>query len=354
MFKFHFDWLIILPALLLLIISLTIIRSIAPQLFTAQLGFIAISVIVFFLVSAVDYEIIYSFHLLGYLALLVMTISLPFLGVLSRGATRWVQIGNFSLQPSELIKPFLLLTLSYFSANLTSKRSLWLFLFGFIPILIIFFQPDLGTSVVLFVGWASLILSQVNLKTLLILILAMAFLALPFYRFVLKDYQRQRLITFTHPYSDPLGQGYHIIQSVIAVGSGEIFGRGLGHGTQTQLRFLPEHHTDFIFSSISEELGFIGSMLTILLYITLLYRIFCISQDVVDPKAALFCLASLAMFGFQIFINIGMNLGIAPITGITLPLLSYGGSSLLSTAILLGIVTSISKTARFSAVMVIH
>jgi len=354
MFKPHFDWLIVLPSLLLLIISLTIIRSVSPQLFSIQLSFIIISIIIFFIISSLDYQIIYSFHLPAYLILLIITLSLPFMGILSRGATRWIQIGNFTLQPSEILKPFLLLTLSYFSTHLSSLRGLWLFIFGLIPILIVFFQPDLGTSIVLFIGWASLVLSQVNLKSLIIFVLTAILFSVPFYQFALKDYQRQRLITFVNPYSDPLGQGYHVIQSVIAVGSGGIIGRGLGHGTQTQLRFLPEHHTDFIFSSISEELGFIGSLITILLYSILLFRIFRISQDSLDPKTAQFSIACLAMLSFQILINISMNLGLAPVTGITLPLMSYGGSSLLSTAILLGIISSISKTTKPTGVMVIH
>jgi len=354
MFRFHFDWLIVLPSILLLALGLSVIQSIAPGLFAAQLGFILFSVLIFIIISSLDYEIIFSLHLIGYLVSLLLLISLPFIGVLSRGATRWIPIGNFTLQPSELIKPFLLLTLSYFSSGQFARKNLWVAVFGLIPVLLIFIQPDLGTSIVLLVGWASIILSQVKIRTLAILLLVGLGLTFPVYKYVLQDYQRQRLTTYINPYSDPLGDGYHIIQSMIAVGSGQALGRGLGHGTQTQLRFLPEHHTDFIFSSVSEELGFVGATLTIILYVALLYRIFRISQTTTDPKSALFSISALAMLGFQIFINVGMNVGLAPITGITLPLLSTGGSSILSTAMILGIVSSISRTSRSVQAITIH
>jgi rod shape determining protein RodA len=209
--------------------------------------------------------------------------------------------------------------------------------------LIIYFQPDLGTTLVVFVGWASILLSRFSVKTAMVLISVAALMAVPIFEFGLQDYQKQRLITFINPYKDPLGKGYHVIQSTIAVGSGQIIGRGLGRGTQTQLKFLPEHHTDFIFASLSEELGFVGALTVIFLYGFLFWRIYRISQLASDPKASVFCLSSMALLSFQTFINIGMNLGLTPITGITLPLLSYGGSSLWSVAIGLGLINSISS-----------
>lgn len=184
--------------------------------------------------------------------------------------------------------------------------------------------------------------------------LLVAVISIPAIQFGLHDYQKQRLMTFIDPYQDPLGKGYHVIQSIIAVGSGEVVGRGLGHGTQTHLQFLPEHHTDFIFASISEELGFVGSAFCLITYALLFWRIYTISQTVFDAKASLFCLASLAMLAFQTFVNIGMNIGIAPVTGITLPLVSYGGSSLLSVAIILGIVNSISRSAKENHTLIIR
>ena len=174
-------------------------------------------------------------------------------------------------------------------------------------------------------------------------LLAGLILIMPVYGFILRDYQRQRLITYVNPYSDPLGNGYHIIQSLIAVGSGGLFGRGLGRGTQSQLRFLPEHHTDFIFASVAEELGFAGSVVIISLFLALLWRIYRISQTTVDNIATVFCLSIASMLTFQIFINIGMNIGLVPVTGITLPFVSSGGSSLISLAIMMGMVNSVSN-----------
>jgi len=167
----------------------------------------------------------------------------------------------------------------------------------------------------------------------------------PLGQLALRPYQRDRLLTFINPTRDPLGRGYHVIQSLIAVGSGQIFGRGLGHGTQSQLKFLPEYHTDFVFASLTEELGFVGGILVIILFLFLLRRIYSISQTAPSVSASLFCLSSLAMLAFQIFINIGMNMGLAPVTGITLPFLSYGGSSLLSLGVLLGLLNSISAAS---------
>jgi rod shape determining protein RodA len=342
MFKLQFDSLITIPSTLLIVLGLTILRSIVPDLFTSQLIFAIFAVLIFIFASSIDSEVFFSLGSLGYFFFLILTMSLPVLGFLSRGATRWIQLGSFTLQPSELLKPFLLLALAHVATFHSTRQNLLLMLLGVIPILIVFIQPDLGTSLVLFVGWCGFVLTRFRLKSLISLFLIFMISAFPIYQFILKDYQRQRITTFINPYTDPLGRGYHIIQSMIAVGSGQLFGRGLGHGTQTQLRFLPEHHTDFIFSSISEELGFVGSSITILLYFVLLFRIYRISQETTDTKSALFCLSALGMLGFQIFVNIGMNIGLSPITGITLPMLSYGGSSLLSTSIILAVINSIS------------
>jgi rod shape determining protein RodA len=346
MFKFRPDWFLIIPSFLLVLISLTIIRSIAPDLVINQILFIFIGFLCFFIFSVLDYELIFSLHLVGFVSLLALSVITAFFGVLSRGSQRWLLIGQFTFQPSELIKPFLLVTFSVLAVSQYRHRRLWLFLAGIIPVIVIYLQPDLGTSLVIFIGWASIILSRMSFKMALLILALFSLVTVPVYMFVLRDYQKNRIMTFLDPYKDPLGNGYHVIQSTIAVGSGKLVGRGLGRGTQTQLKFLPEHHTDFIFASISEELGFVGSLTIILLYGVLFWRIYRISQLVTDPKASIFCLSSIALLGFQTFINIAMNLGIAPITGITLPLISAGGSSLISVAINLGIINSVFGTLK--------
>jgi rod shape determining protein RodA len=346
MFKFRPDWLLIIPSFLLVIISVTIIRSIAPEIVFNQVLFILVGIIFYFIFSAIDYELVFSLHYVNYFFFLLLSVITAFFGVLSRGSQRWLLIGQFTLQPSEIIKPFLLVTFSFLAVSKIPHKSLWQFLAGIVPILVIYFQPDLGTSLVIFVGWVSIIISRMSFKSVFLILALLCFSLMPVYKFVLHDYQKTRILTFFNPYTDPLGNGYHVIQSTIAVGSGQLFGRGLGRGTQTQLKFLPEHHTDFIFASISEELGFIGSLTVIFLYGLIFWRIYRISQITPDPKASIFCLASITLLGFQTFINIAMNLGIAPITGITLPLLSAGGSSLLSVAINLGLINSMSSNLK--------
>lgn len=346
MVKFHLDLQLFLPVLLLGLFGLLILRSVAPGLVIAQLSFFIVSFVVVIIFSLIDYKILFSFHKIIYYAALGFVI-LPYIfGTLTRGSFRWIPIGTFSLQPSEIIKPLLLITFSVLAVSVSRYRLLYLFGSIFPPALIIFRQPDLGTTLVLISGWSLILFSQIPVKLTLGMLLCLVVVSAPVYQFILHDYQKQRLLTFINPYQDPLGQGYHAIQSIIAVGSGGLWGRGLGQGTQSQLRFLPEHHTDFIFASVCEELGFAGAFTVIILFMLLIWRIYRISQAVDEPMAALFCLASAAMLAFQAFVNMGMDMGLVPITGITLPFISYGGSSLLSLGILLGIINSISANIR--------
>ncbi len=348
------DWLLIIPSLLLLILSVSILSSVAPDLAKTQL-FFAIGVAAIFLVTtAIDLEIIFSLHWLSYGFFMLLSILTMVFGFVSRGSQRWIDLGFTNIQPSELMKPFLLISFAAVAASALKNKNILLLIMGLVPVSIVFLQPDLGTTLVIAVGWGSIIMSRFPLKILFAFLVIGGLLAVPVYQFALHEYQRERLITFINPNHDPLGKGYHVIQSTIAVGSGQIVGRGLGRGTQTQLKFLPEHHTDFIFASISEELGFVGAITCIILYGLIFWRIYVISQSTSDMRFALYCLSTLAMLGFQTFVNIGMNIGIAPITGITLPLLSYGGSSLLSAAISLATVNAVSAQMRRDSVLVIQ
>jgi rod shape determining protein RodA len=343
MHRFRIDLMLVIPQILLILISLLVLYSVMPQLIINQMIFVFLATIAFIIFSNIDYEIIFSLHIFSYVFLILLTLTTFIFGIVSRGSQRWLQLGLFNLQASELIKPFLLVTFSVILASRISNKFLWLCVAGLIPVVIIYFQPDLGTSLVIIVGWLSLALSRLSLKKIFIFVFLGLVCAFPLSKYVLHDYQRQRIYTFLNPYSDPLNKGYHVVQSIISVGSGELLGRGLGRGTQTGLKFLPEYHTDFIFASLSEELGFVCSSSVIFLYGIVFWRIYKISQNCSDLKASYFCLASLALLGFQTFINIAMNLGLAPITGITLPLMSYGGSSLMAVAINLGILHSISQ-----------
>lgn len=335
-------WLVI-PSLFLSFLSLLILKSVAPDVFNDQIVFLIISCLFFILFSRLDYQIISALYLPAYGLSLIFLLLPSVFGLVTRGATRWIPLGNYTLQPSELVKPVLLIAFAAMSVSKLKNSFFYLFLLAAVPVGIIFLQPDLGTSLIILAGWLPILFSRSNVKTLVLLSFVAIASIFPTYKFLLHDYQRDRLITFVNPYRDPLDKGYHVIQSTIAVGSGGIWGRGLGHGTQSQLRFLPEHHTDFIFAALSEELGFVGTSLVIFLYLVLIWRIYKISQTVQNPAAAVFCLGAASMLTFQIFINIGMNMGIAPVTGITLPLLSYGGSSMISVGILLGLINSLSS-----------
>ena len=218
-----------------------------------------------------------------------------------------------------------------------------------IPAGLILIEPDLGSSIVLLGTWfAMLLFSPMKKKQLIILIGVLILLLAASWSFVLHDYQRQRVYTFINPAADPQGSGYNAIQSIIAVGSGGLWGRGLGRGFQSQLKFLPERQTDFIFASTAEELGLLGSMVVLGLFFLIFYRLIRVIKTARDNFGMYLSLGIFFMFFIKVLINIGMNIGILPVTGIPLPLLSYGGSSLITSFLALGIVQSI--VARRKAV----
>lgn len=342
----QFDWVIFGSLLILLVLGLTIIRSVAPELFFSQLIYAILGLILFFFLARLDYQIFLSLGKVFYFGAVFLLVLTFLFGAMSRGAVRWLQIGRFTLQPSELVKPLLILAFASFLTlrPITSfkdwlRQAWWLAW----PILLIFFQPDLGSSLVVFLVWLTIIFAAGFPLRFLALAGLLGLILLPLTWFILQPYQRARVTTFLSPFADPLGSGYNIIQAMIAVGSGQIFGRGLGRGTQSHLRFLPEHHTDFIFASLSEELGFLGALALIVAYGLLLWRLLSLARKQTDPFGRLICLGVFGMILAQFFINVGMNLGLLPITGITLPLVSYGGSSLFSSLISLGIVENIAR-----------
>ncbi|MCL5970728.1 MAG: rod shape-determining protein RodA [Patescibacteria group bacterium] len=356
-FFFGIDWYLILPVVVLVLISLVTLFSLNISLFKSQLIFLIVSVFAFIFFSEVNYKIIKIYATPIYIVSLVIFVLIFFLGIESRGAIRWIDIFGFRLQFSEILKPFLAIS---FASYLTEKkqynfRSLIDVLILLAPIvLLIFFQPDLGTAL-LYAGtvFTTLIYAGFSLKYFAGLFLP--FLAsVPIFWDFLRDYQKQRVLTFIDPASDPLGTSYNVIQSVIAVGSGMITGKGLGQGTQSGLRFLPERHTDFIFASISEQLGFIGAVIILLAFAFFLYKIYSIFANVDDKFAGVFSAIVFFSFLIQIFVNIGMNIGMVPVVGVTLPFVSYGGSSLLSSFIFLGFLSSINKASKINGVLEIR
>lgn len=342
----NFDWGIFASVLILLILGLAMIKSVSPQFFPNQLVYSLFGLLIFFLFSQIDYRLFPGLKKIFYFTSILGLFLTFVFGVVTRGSIRWIQVGGFTFQPSELVKPFLILSFASFLTTrpIADPKSLISNLFLLIlPALMIFGQPDLGSSLVVVLFWLAMAFAAGFPGRLIGVVGILSAIILPLGWFTLQSYQKARVFTFLNPFSDPLGAGYNIIQAMIAVGSGQIFGRGLGRGTQSHLRFLPERHTDFIFASLAEELGFLGALFLIFTYAFLLWQILKIAVKTKEKFGFLVCLGVFAMIFIQVFINIGMNLGLIPITGITLPLISYGGSSLVATLVSLGIVENIAR-----------
>lgn len=335
----------LIPIILILALGITVIFSSNQVLAIQQLIFALIGLAGYLFIRWFDYRSLTELIKFLYWGILILLAVIWIIGFETRGSVRWISLGALNIQPSEFAKPALILTLAWFwSKNYAGWLSILKSILITLPIfLLIFIQPDLGTSLAIFFIWAgTLLASNISFKKILIFLLIGA-LGLPTTWFFMQDYQRERLISFVSPKLDPQGIGFHAIQSTIAVGSGGMFGRGLGRGTQSRLQFLPEFRTDFIFAFIAEELGFVGSLIVLILYALIIVLIFKVLNSSKNRFGELICIGVLSMLFTQIFINIGMNIGILPITGITLPLLSYGGSSLVSILICLGLVSSVSK-----------
>lgn len=340
---------LIVPQIILFVISLLTLRSVAIDSFNNQLVMAIIALILMFLIKRLDYQLyLFSPWPWYFLSLFLLFITLVF-GNSVRGATRWINFFGGSLQTSEIVKPLLVLFIAiyltqYFPTHITQL----LRYLGFIaiPAFLVFIQPDLGTALVIFfIGASGLMAAGVPLKRLLVMFFVFLLL-LPVFFVALKPYQRQRLESYFNTRDDPLGTGYNALQAQIAVGSGQFIGRGLGQGTQSHLRFLPERHTDFIFASVVEELGFMGGIIILICYLVLGLGLIRTARQANTETGSIICLCTLALLIAQLGVNIGMNMGLIPITGITLPLLSSGGSSLISFGVLFGIVLSIAATPQ--------
>lgn len=353
-----------------------------------------IGVAIAFGIARISYNHLLRWHWATYGLTSGLLVAVDFMGNSAKGAQRWISIGGFNVQPSEFAKVGLIITLAAilhrrpantlptFLSALAITLPMWL---------LVFIQPDLGTSLVFGAiaigmlywanakpGWLVLLVSPLFAAIFhslsvpvwivwAILMCVIGWLTLPFrwiaamvalgvniaagmlgqvFWHVLKDYQKARLIVFLDPEKYPLGAGYHLIQSRIAIGAGELWGQGLNQGTQTQLNFIPEQHTDFIFSSIGEELGFIGSMCLVATFLILCWRLLRVAQQAPNNFGSLLAIGVFVMISFQAIVNISMTIGIAPVTGIPLPWISYGGSSLITNFVALGLVESVANYRR--------
>jgi rod shape determining protein RodA len=326
------------------------------SIYKRQILWVILGIGFFFLVSGLNYRRLWdaTYFLYGFALLLLFLVFV--LGAVRLGAQRWLKIAGFNFQPSEIVKLIMVIFLArYFSRKSIDDTSLLVnkfgifrgivlpFIFIAIPTFFIIEQPDLGSAtMILLIFIAVLYLCGVRLRYIAIFLLLIT-LSLPIFWQFLRGYQKERLLVFLNPNIDPLGAGYTIIQSKIAIGSGGFFGRGWLSGTQSQLHFLPESHTDFIFATFAEEWGLVGSIVLLLLYYLLIRQGIQIASRTHDYFGRLLAFGISLMLGLQVFVNIAMNMGLAPVVGLPLPLMSYGGSSVIVTFIALGILANIDK-----------
>lgn len=348
------DWSIFIPAMLLIFVGFMAILSTTWQedqvmkFIDKQIIAVVLGLILFFLLASLNYQIFANWAYAFYIIVCGLLVFVLLFGKEIRGMRGWFDFGFFQFQPSEFAKIALLIILAKYFSSISGKPSRFQYvvvsgILTLIPTVLVLVQPDLGSASILVFMWLfMLFVSGIKKHHILALIVGGIFVFFIGWHFILLPYQKERILTFVNPARDPLGAGYHLIQSKIAIGSGEIFGRGLGRGPQSQLKFLPDKHTDFIFAVIAEELGFLGASMLLGLLLFLIWRIIVLARQVHDEFAMMLILGALLFFLIQIFINIGMNLGILPIIGVPLPLVSYGGSSLLAALIVIGILESVA------------
>lgn len=350
------DWPLLLATILLTTMGIVILHAInfrdpslaegfnpLRQLMAAFIGFA-----VLILVARTDYRLWLRVAPFWYIAALALLAILLFVGEVVFGATRGIDLGVFEFQPTEVAKLGLILMLARLYAMrakvLRHPRFLVYSLFmAALPAVLVIMQPDIGSAVVLGFIWLIMTLVSNVRKSYVVILVVAGLLLMPFATQQLEPYQQERLESFFNPASDPQGSGYNVNQSTIAVGSGQIFGRGLGGGTQSQLNFLPSQHTDFIFAVLAEKLGLLGAGLVIGLFVVFLARGLLIAVRARDRFGSLLASGIVAMFLIHILISIGMNLGVAPVTGLPLPFISYGGTNLVISLFAVGLLLSIAK-----------
>lgn len=350
------DFTIILLAIPIMIAGLLTMSDFdtSDSYFTKQSVWILLAVIAYILSSFIDYRFLrrtITVMTVYGAGLFVLTL-LFVLGNVAKGAQSWFSFGGFSFQPSDIMKLIVIIVLAkYFSrrhVEIANVRHIIVSaIYTAIPFVLIALQPDFGSAMIVLGLWFGLVLvSGISKKHLFaVLFIGLASVAL-LWAFVFKPYQKARIINFVNPLADIRGSGYNVYQSTIAVGSGGIFGKGVGYGTQSRLNYLPEYRTDFIFAAFAEEWGFIGSILLLILYAVLLTRLISFAYVANSNFEALFIYGVVIWFGLHMIINVGMNIGLLPVTGIPLPLMSYGGSHLLAEMIALGMCVAMHRYSR--------
>ena len=349
-----FDWSLFFIIVVFLAISLAIQYTLSLgtenndfSYFNRQLLFVAIGLVLFFIFSFIDYRAYRAYANIFYIVILALLVLVLIIGLTYRGTKGWIGIGNYNFQVIELGKiAAIILLAKFWSIRIKNGVNIKEIVLSFVMLLpafiLVLLQPDFGSFFVLFSIWFLILLiidRKIKHFAWLFALGVVVFISMWFG--TLKNYQKDRILVYLDPGKDPFGRGYQITQSMIAVGSGQLLGRGLGLGPQSQLRFLPQNRTDFVFSVIAEELGLVGISMILVFYFILFYRLLKMAKSAYDDFSLILILGFASVFLIQIIINVGMNIGIVPIIGIPLPFLSYGGSSLISSLIMMGILQSI-------------
>jgi rod shape determining protein RodA len=353
------DWPLALAAPALLAFGLAALASVtrgdadAATLFHRQVVWCIAGAGAGVLAAAIHYRVLADRAGLIYGATLVLLAGVIVIGRSSGGATRWLGTEGLQVQPGEFAKPAVIVVLSAFWAARGRREGsaatlAWSLAYLAAPMLLVFAQPDLGTALALAAIWAVVaVVAGARMRGLVVVAAcAAAMFAIAWRADIIRPYQKQRLLSFLDPSADPLGTGYHVSQSKTAVGSGRLLGWGYGHGPQRRLDFIPAQHTDFVFTVVAEELGFVGALVLIVLYAIIILRCFATADRAADALGRYLAASVGGVIAFQLVINIGMTMGLTPVTGIPLPLVSYGGSSTVATLIMLGLVESVAVRRR--------
>ncbi len=356
------DWMLNISIFVLELFGLAAIYSVAlsqegSDFLAAKKQIIAIvlSGVLFCLMAFSNYRLLRNYSLALYIVGVCLLIAVLIFGTTIRGSTGWFTISFFSFQPVEFMKAAIVVAFATYLSARSRVEFRWRYIMEssvilMIPVFLILLQPDLGSASVLVGVWAvSILFAGLQKRQIFVLFVGAVVACLFAWQFLLADYQQARLLTFFHPAIDPLGEGYNVAQSVIAIGSGGWFGSGLGFGSQSQLKFLPEAQTDFIFAVIGEELGFVGIGVLLAAEFLLFFRLYKWARRAPDNFTAYLLIGIGSVYFIQFVINVGMNLGLFPVTGIGLPLVSYGGSSIVFLLFLLGIAQSIAMRTRWSS-----
>lgn len=328
--------------------------TIKSEAFFKQLINITLAFFALILGYFINLKKLQKFSFFLYLLMVCFLIAVLIIGITSKGSQRWIPLGFFRFQPSEFSKCVIIIIIAYFIAKVPPKpegydlKSLIVpLILILIPTILILIQPDLGTALSVFaISFSMLLFAGIRKKILIMFVIFAIILSIPAWNFILKPYQQKRVLTLFNPEADPLGTGYHIIQSKIAVGSGGITGKGFRQGTQTQLEFLPENTTDFIFSVLSEEWGFLGSGFVLFCYFVFISSLIKLAKKCRDPFYVMIVFGFASYLTFHLFVNIGMVIGIMPVVGLPLPLFSYGGSALLMVFFIQGLILNISYSRK--------